>query len=109
MSASHGIPEQTLAQVGTVLARFPAVERAILFGSRAKGTHRRGSDIDLALVGAGLDWQTIGGIETELDDLPTPYGFSLVIFDERLDADVAAHIRRVGIPVFERHAVMARP
>ena len=101
MSASHGIPEETLAQIAGVLTRFPKVERAILFGSRAKGTHRRGSDIDLALVGAGLDWQTIGGIETELDDLPTPYGFSLVNFDERLDADVAAHIRRAGVPLYE--------
>ena len=105
MSASHSLPEQTLAQIASVLSRFPQVERAILFGSRAKGTHRRGSDIDLALVGVGLDWQTVGAIDTVLDDLPTPYGFSLVIFDERLDAEVAAHIRRVGIPLFERHAV----
>lgn len=106
MSASHGIPALTLEQIATALARFPNVEQAILFGSRAKGTHRRGSDIDLALVGTGLDWRTIGKIDTALDDLPTPYGFSLVVFDERLDPDVTAHIRRVGIPIFEGQALV---
>lgn len=105
MSASHGIPEQTLAQIAMVLVRFPGVEQAILFGSRAKGTHRRGSDIDLALVGVGLDWRTIGKIETALDDVPTPYSFSLVVFDARLDADISAHICRVGRPLFERQAL----
>src|SRR5688500_934677 len=106
MKPQHGIPIRTTAQIARVLAQFPEVEQAILFGSRAKGTQRRGSDIDLALVGAGLDWQTIGRIDTALDDLPTPYSFSLVIFNERLDSSVAAHIRRVGIPLFHKDPVV---
>ncbi|MGC1481045.1 MAG: nucleotidyltransferase domain-containing protein [Chthoniobacterales bacterium] len=106
MSVDHGIPTGTLQQITDVLAQFPEVDQAILFGSRAKGTHRRVSDIDLALVGHALDRQTIGRIDAAFDDLPTPYGFSLVIIDERLAADVAAHIRRVGIPLFRRHAVL---
>jgi uncharacterized protein len=108
MKSGHGIPARTTAQIAGVLAQFPGVEQAILFGSRAKGTQRRGSDIDLALVGPGLDWQTIGRIDTALDDLPTPYSFSLVIFDERLDESVAAHIRRVGIPLFKKDAAVAQ-
>jgi predicted nucleotidyltransferase len=107
MTERHGIPKETLDQINGVLARFPEVNRAILFGSRAKGTHRRGSDIDLALVGDGLDWRTVGRIDTALDDLPTPYGFSLVIVNERLDPAVAAHVRRVGIPLFQKRGTEA--
>jgi predicted nucleotidyltransferase len=85
----HGLPQKTVAQITGSLARFPEVEKAILFGSRAKGTHKRGSDIDLALVGSQLDWRTVGRIEDALDDLLLPYQFSLIILGESIDPDVA--------------------
>lgn len=102
MSANHGLEEKTVAQVVRVLANFPEIKKAMLFGSRAKGTYKRGSDIDLALTGETLDWRTIGRIDSALDDIPVPYRFSLVRLSEQTDPEVAAHIRRVGIPFFER-------
>lgn len=107
MTRDHGLSTRTLNCIREVLARFPQVEKAVLFGSRAKGTHHRGSDIDLALSGPDLDWRTLGGIYTALDDSALPYQFSLVLSDERTDADVTAHIQRVGIPVYERAGVAA--
>lgn len=107
MTTGHGLTDKTLAQIASVLARFSDVEKAVLFGSRAKGTHKPGSDIDLALIGNNLNWRTIGRIDSALDDLPLPYGFSLVVFNERTDPEVAAHIRRVGIPLFQRKALPA--
>jgi predicted nucleotidyltransferase len=105
MIAKHGLTDKTLTQITSVLVRFSNVEKAVLFGSRAKGTHKPGSDIDLALVGDNVDWRTIGRIGSVLDDLPLPYCFSLIILDERTDPEVAAHIQRVGIPLFERNGV----
>ena len=102
---NHGLSEGTVHRIVEVLGHFPEVEKAVLFGSRAKGTHRRGSDIDLALVGAALDWLTIGRIYDALDDLLLPYRFSLIQFDRSTDPDVAAHISRVGIVLFERRTV----
>jgi predicted nucleotidyltransferase len=106
MSPRHGLAEKTLAQIAGVLARFPAVEKAVLFGSRAKATHKHGSDIDLALEGAALDWRTVGALYDALDDLLLPYRFSLIVHDANIDPDVAAHIARAGIPLFHRgHAL----
>jgi predicted nucleotidyltransferase len=105
--AKHGLSEKTMKRVSQVLSEFPAVEKAVLFGSRAKGTHKVGSDIDLALIGPELDWQTIGGIHLAFDDSELPYRFSLVHWNGNTDPDVAAHILRVGIPVYERSAVTA--
>ena len=102
MISGHGLSQQTVAQITRVLTEFPDVERAVLFGSRAKGTHKRGSDIDLALAGTHLDWQTLGRIRSALDDLPVPYRFSLVILGSKLDPEVAAHISRVGVLLYER-------
>ena len=106
MNRRHGLPDETVAKIAGVLARFPAVERAVLFGSRAKGTHKRGSDIDLAISGAGLDWRTVGRLYDALDDLLLPYRFSLILFDAGTDPDVAAHVARVGIVLFERDSAV---
>lgn len=108
MKIDHGLSEITIDCVTQVLARFPRVEKALLFGSRAKGTHKPGSDIDLALAGPDLDWRTLGRIYSEFDDTKLPYHFSLVLLNGRIDVDVAAHIRRVGIPIYESAAVAAR-
>src|SRR5437763_4771342 len=102
MKAKHGLTDRAVSQIAAVLDRFPAVERAVLFGSRAKGVHKRGSDIDLALVGVGLSWRILGRIEDVLDDLMLPYKFTLIIYDDKTDPAVAAHIRRVGCPFYER-------
>jgi predicted nucleotidyltransferase len=104
MSPRHGLPEKTVSRITGVLASFPAVERAVLFGSRAKGTHKRGSDIDLSLSGTALDWRTVGRLYDALDDLMLPYRFSLIQFDANTDVDVAAHIARVGVVLFERES-----
>lgn len=100
--SAHGLSRRTVEQIQCVLARFPQVEQAVLFGSRAKGTAKHGSDIDLALYGEGLDWRVLGRIEDGLDDLLLPYTFSLIRHDDRTDPAVAAHIARVGVPFFQR-------
>jgi predicted nucleotidyltransferase len=107
MIAEHGLSPHTIAQITRVLTEFPDVERAVLFGSRAKGTHQRGSDIDLALAGIHLGWQTLGRIRSALDDLPVPYRFSLVILGTKLDREVAAHIDRVGVLLYQRGPLLA--
>jgi len=100
----HGLAPQTVEQIQGTLAHFPEVARAVLFGSRAKGAARPGSDIDLALYGEGLDWRVLGRIEDELDDLLLPYTFSLLRHDTRTDSEVVAHIARVGVPFYQRGA-----
>ena len=105
MNPSHGLPPQTIDRITKVLARFPGVKQAILFGSRAKSTHRPGSDIDLALTGAALDSIAVGKIDDALDDLLLPYRFSLIIYDENTDREVAAHIVRVGVLLYEREHI----
>lgn len=103
----HGLSRQTVQRIQGVLIHFPEVSSAVLFGSRAKGTARLGSDIDLALYGEGIDWRVLGRIEDELDDLLLPYSFSLLHHDNRTDSDVAAHIARVGVPFYQRQETAA--
>jgi predicted nucleotidyltransferase len=102
MKAKHGLSDKTVESVRLVLRRYPEILRAILFGSRAKGTYKPGSDIDLALIGPDVTQQVVNHIYGELDDLPIPHTFSLIILSQVDDAEVLAHIDRVGIPFYEK-------
>ena len=106
---THGLSPATVEAVASVLRRFPPVEEAILFGSRAKGVARPGSDIDLALVGPGLDWSLLGCVEGALDDTLLPYRFSLATLDSATDPDLRAHILRVGQPFYRRETARPAP
>jgi predicted nucleotidyltransferase len=78
------------------------VERAILFGSRAKGTFKPGSDVDLTLLGEGLTTRDLGTIEDELDDLLLPMKMDLSIFEHIAHVPLREHIERVGIDLYRR-------
>jgi len=105
MSFPYGLSADTVARIREVFSRFPEVEKAVLYGSRAKGNARPGSDIDLTLFGNQLSQGTVGQIDDALDDLLLPYTFDLCIFDRITHADLLDHIRRVGVALYERSPV----
>lgn len=92
-----GLKEETIAQVTDVLAQHPEVEQAILYGSRAKGNFKNGSDVDLTLKGQHLNQPTVWEIRGKLDDLSTPYTFDISFFDDISNQELIDHINRVGV------------
>ena len=102
MSPSHGLTNETVAQIHEVLARFPEVEKGVLYGSRAKGNYKPGSDVDLTLMGADVTPEILGRIRGELDDGLLPYTFDISIFSQLEQADLIDHIRRAGVVFYEK-------
>ncbi len=98
----HGLSEKTVATIHGILAGFPEVEGAVLFGSRAKGCHREGSDIDLTLLGDQVTRKVLTHIEFAFDDSMLPYRFSLSAKHMLSDADFIAHIERVGVKFYSK-------
>lgn len=97
-----GLDERTIRAISAVLARHPAVENAVLHGSRAKGVHKPGSDIDLALFGQGLTQHELDRLLVEIDDLDQPYMVDLSIFDKLTHAELRDNIERVGVVFYQR-------
>jgi len=105
MTTRFGLQETTIERIRAVLERHPQVHRAILYGSRAKGNYRHGSDIDLTLVGGQeLTMDVLVRIIDELDDLLLPHTFDISLHRDIADPDVLDHIRRVGVVFYERTA-----
>jgi len=98
----YGLPPAAIARIQEVFARFPEVDKAVLYGSRAMGNHKPGSDIDLTLYGGQLNVQQLNAIASELDDLLLPYMIDLSIFAMLNNSDLREHIGRVGKVFYER-------
>ena len=98
-----GLPQPVIRKICDVFRRYPQVEKAVLYGSRAKATHKTGSDIDLTLHGGtDLTLNVLLRIADDLDNLFLPYTFDLSIFHDITDPDVTEHIRRVGVTMYEK-------
>ncbi len=97
-----GLGDDIIKQINSVFEKHPQVDKVLLYGSRAKGTQRAGSDIDLTLKGEGLDLRLLCQLGTELDDLLTPYLFDISNFSDIENKDLIEHIGRVGKVFYER-------
>ena len=99
---SFGLPQKAVEGIRRVLADHPEVDKAMLYGSRAKGNYRKGSDIDLALQGKGLDLQKLSRISSELDDLLLPYEIDVSIMHDIDNDALIEHIERVGVEFYRK-------
>lgn len=104
--AQHGLPLYAVEQISGVLAQYPQVAKAVLYGSRAKGNYKHGSDIDLTLLGTALTPGLLGDIAQALDDLLLPYCVDLSIFANLHHPDLEAHIERVGVVFYAREDLL---
>lgn len=103
-----GLKESTIEKIRAVFAGYPQVEKAMLYGSRAKGNYKNGSDIDLTLYGGeDLTLNVLYKISNALDDLLLPYTIDLSIFNQIGDTEVIDHIRRLGIVFYEKENMQA--
>ena len=98
----YGLKEIHIHKINSVFANYKAIDKAILYGSRAIGNYRNGSDIDLSLVGKKLDLTTLLAIENELDDLFLPYKIDLSILHKTENKDLVEHIKHVGVVFYEK-------
>jgi predicted nucleotidyltransferase len=91
-----GLPARTLEEIASVMGRFRDIRWVKLYGSRALGRHRPGSDIDLAFS-APIDHTA--ALAGALEELPTPYRFDVTHWETLEHAGLREHIARWGVPL----------
>jgi predicted nucleotidyltransferase len=94
-----GLKPWMLDAIRETIASDARVERVVLFGSRAKGSYREGSDIDLAVFGEGVTHSDASGWADELEERLFPWSVDVVAVGPGTNEDLRAHIERVGIPL----------
>lgn len=103
-----GLLEADLETLIAILRSFPQVERAVIYGSRALGTHRPGSDGDLALFGGtDLNHGVLRLLTEALEESSLPYLFDLTVFETLNHPGLREHILRVGKDLYHRDPAAA--
>lgn len=98
-----GLSEQTLQKINGVFTQYPQIDKVVLYGSRARGDYKNGSDIDLTLYGGEtLTHTLLSQIANDLDDKLLPYTIDLSIFDNIRNHDMIEQIERVGKLFYKR-------
>ena len=97
-----GLSNEIIEKINVVFAKYALVTTAILYGSRAKGNYKLGSDIDLTLICPSCDLSTLFKIENDLDDLLLPYKIDLSIKSQIDNPDLLEHIERVGVIFYQK-------
>lgn len=105
MDGDFGLRVTDLESIRNTFANFQEIEKVILYGSRAKGSFKNNSDIDLTLVGDKLNSKVIGDLEFQLDDLLLPYTFDISILTQISNTDLLEHINRVGKVIYEKQII----
>ncbi|NOQ25361.1 MAG: nucleotidyltransferase domain-containing protein [Bacteroidales bacterium] len=101
----YGLKDIHIEKIQSVFTNCEFIEKAILYGSRAKGNYRNNSDIDISLVGKAIDLTILLKLENQLDDLLLPYTIDLSIFYKIENTDLIDHINRLGIVLYEKAEV----
>ena len=91
-----GLPPNTIEKLMRVFHANPKVGQVLIYGSRAKGNYRKGSDIDLTILGKELEWADLQKIEREIDELMLPYKVDLSIYEQIDNKELKEHIARWG-------------
>jgi uncharacterized protein len=99
---TFGLKQENIEAINAVFAQYPAIEKVLIYGSRAKGDYRNGSDIDLVIVESGLSFSEQMEIETRIDDLLLPYKIDLVRQRQVSNPDLLEHISRVGKTFYQK-------
>lgn len=91
-----GLSDSVICELQDVFRRHKNISKVLIFGSRAKGNFRDGSDIDLAAIGKDMDYSQLIKILTEIDDLDLLYSVDLLDYNKTIDTPIGDHINRVG-------------
>ncbi len=97
-----GLTHTDLHLIVDIIKAYPQVDEAIIFGSRALNTYKRGSDVDIALKGKGLGLtsSTISGILNE--ESPLPYFFDVIDYNLIDNENLKNHIDRIGQRIYKK-------
>ncbi len=106
MENPFGLQNGDMAYIVSVVGEFAEIEKVVVFGSRAKGTHKKGSDIDLAIFGNDVSFSTLARLHYRLEEEgPLPYFFDIVDYTHSDHQELKAHIERVGKIIFDREGL----
>lgn len=102
---NFGLPERTIVMITEYFKSIPQIETVKIFGSRARGNYKPYSDIDFVLYGKELTSKLVNRISTELDELPTPYKFDVLLQDDITNPKLLDNINNTAQTFYQNQTI----
>jgi uncharacterized protein len=96
MTKIPGIEALYANRILSLFQLLPPGTEVILFGSRAKGNFREGSDIDIAIKSKNLSQADIEVLRNQYENLFLPWKLDLVLYSSIEEPALREHIDRIG-------------
>ncbi|MFA6302057.1 MAG: nucleotidyltransferase domain-containing protein [Legionella sp.] len=96
MDQQYGLPSHAVDKINEVFRLYPQIKQVILYGSRALGSYKPSSDIDLCIDAESMSLSQLLKIENQLDDLLLPWNIDLCLKHVIDNPDLLAHIDHAG-------------
>ncbi|MCF2445165.1 nucleotidyltransferase domain-containing protein [Dyadobacter sp. CY345] len=97
-----GLSESDILAINQVLASYPGIGEAYIFGSRAKGNYKNGSDVDIAIKGENVSFNLIMDISDYLnEETMMPYYFDVLNYHSINNKELSEHIDRAGVLIYK--------
>jgi predicted nucleotidyltransferase len=93
----YGLREEDIESIKKEFKKFSEIEKVILFGSRARGNYKKGSDIDLVLLGERLNNEILFKLNMKLNqETVLPYFFDIILYNDIRNKNLIKHIDEIG-------------
>jgi len=102
LSNKYGLTDRDIQSIHGILRKYPEVLLVHIFGSRAKGSSKPGSDVDLAIMNKGINSNTLLKLKNNFEESSLPYKVDLVDFNTLTNQNFVDHIKRVGTIFYQR-------
>ncbi|ENK1244263.1 nucleotidyltransferase domain-containing protein [Clostridium botulinum] len=95
-----GISLQLFEEIRNSILKNPKINKAVIFGSRARGDYKKTSDIDICIYGKDIQNMDINLLEDSLNEINTPLDFDIVYFDKISKEALKINIEKDGILIY---------
>lgn len=99
----YGFSLEEQFEINRIFKKNMALEKAVLFGSRAKKTHKPMSDVDIAIFGNALNHSNIIDLENYFEDSSLPYMFDIINFKSIKSPELLEHIKNYGKLIYSKN------
>ena len=109
LSENTGLLNSDINSLRRAFRKFPEIEKVVLFGSRAMGNFKKGSDIDIAISGCRITPRTATKLSAKLnEDMPLPYFIEVINYQSLTNAELKQHIDQFGKEIYNREEMKKR-
>lgn len=99
-----GLLDRDIEYILRALKQFDEIEEARVFGSRAMGNYKKGSDIDLVIVGENITSSVLYKLDDYLNEVyPLPYFFDIIQYESIMNENLINHINKEGKVIYTKN------